>query len=199
MREKKLITLTFPIIFLAIALFINGLPYGFYTLLRFVICISALYHVWLIKEENKFTLSAFFILIAILFNPIIPIELTREIWIYIDSVVLLFFLVQILLYFSAFFTFIKKIKVTGTTLSLFIVLICLVMVLIFRWDVSWDDKFSYHHDMLTSITFIKLNGEIVGKARLPQNAILISNAITGALYLLIGVTIVGLLRGIIKK
>jgi len=89
--SKKQITLILPLIFLILAILFSGLPYGFYTFLRLIVSISAIYYVWLIKDENKNWIAALFIVIATLFNPIIPIHLTRQIWFIVDIVVASFY------------------------------------------------------------------------------------------------------------
>ena len=54
-------------------------PIGFYTLLRIVVCGSALFLVSILWERNR-AISGWLIAIAVLFNPIFPIWLTKEIW-----------------------------------------------------------------------------------------------------------------------
>ena len=74
---------------------IPKLPYGYYILLRWVITISALFSAWVANNfEDKFWV---FLMggIAILFNPIVPVHLTKEIWIIIDFIVAVLFLVSI--------------------------------------------------------------------------------------------------------
>jgi len=79
-------------LFLAIA----KLPYGYYILLRWVVTISALFSAWVAyNSEDKFWP---FLMggIAILFNPIIPVYLTKEIWVVIDFIIAIVFLISIL-------------------------------------------------------------------------------------------------------
>jgi len=61
-------------------------PYGYFILQRWIVTISSI--IILIKafDQNIDWAKIAFILIAILFNPIAPIHLTREIWIPIDIV-----------------------------------------------------------------------------------------------------------------
>lgn len=71
-----------------LALFLAVLPiwpYGFYTLLRLVVCGVCIYFVVELKnlpslQSHKVAL----IVIAILFNPLIPVYLVRTLWIPID-------------------------------------------------------------------------------------------------------------------
>jgi len=61
------------------------LPYGYYTLLRIVVGAATGYLAW--SHASRLRLDAWvFILggIAVLFNPIIPIHLGREVWTFID-------------------------------------------------------------------------------------------------------------------
>lgn len=81
--------------FLFMAL-LDGLPYGFFTLLRFVVCSVGIYIAYKIYEDNKESLWVWaFAGMAILFNPIIPIYLQRETWIVIDLIIGIFLLVSI--------------------------------------------------------------------------------------------------------
>jgi uncharacterized protein DUF6804 len=59
------------------------LPYGYYTFLRILVCASCIYLAK--KYHNRFTArSIIFGLLGILYNPIIPIHLTREIWTWLN-------------------------------------------------------------------------------------------------------------------
>ena len=82
---------------LFIALY-DGLPYGYFTFLRFVVCAVGAYLAYLIYEENKKSLWVWaFSGIAVLFNPIIPIYLQREQWTTIDLIVGVFLILSIFL------------------------------------------------------------------------------------------------------
>jgi uncharacterized membrane protein len=74
-------------------------PYGYFTLMRIVVCLVASYCAVLAYEQEK--LPWVYILggVAVLFNPIIPFHMTRESWKVVDiamAVVLLvsFFFVK---------------------------------------------------------------------------------------------------------
>jgi hypothetical protein len=63
------------------------LPYGYYSFLRIVICGAAalIASAGLSEEMQPGTAwTAIFILIVVLFNPILPIRLHRSIWFYLD-------------------------------------------------------------------------------------------------------------------
>jgi len=69
--------------------------YGYYVLLRWVVTISAVFLLSLAYESKK-TLWLFLMgMIAILFNPIIPVHLDKETWVVIDFIVAIIFLVSI--------------------------------------------------------------------------------------------------------
>jgi hypothetical protein len=96
LTNKNILTITASA-FLFIALF-DGLPYGYFTLLRFVVCIISAYLAYKIYEDNKESLWVWaFGFITILFNPIIIIHLQREQWWVIDLIVGIFFVLSIFL------------------------------------------------------------------------------------------------------
>lgn len=66
------------------------LPYGYYTFSRITITAIAIYVALnhFKRETNNFYI---FIGIAILFNPLIPIHLSKEIWIPIDLILAIYF------------------------------------------------------------------------------------------------------------
>lgn len=73
------------------------MPYSYYTLLRIVVTISAGVHCWFVltredagKISNRLHVAVFSA-IGILFNPIIPIYLDREVWQIIDVAVAVLF------------------------------------------------------------------------------------------------------------
>ncbi len=70
-------------------------PYGYYTLLRIVVCGVAVYATYVGYNVGLRIFLVSWIFIALLFNPIIPIYLTKEIWVLIDIIVAIIFLVSI--------------------------------------------------------------------------------------------------------
>src|SRR5690348_5186534 len=70
-------------------------PYGFYTLLRILTCSVTAYSACLIHKNHSELRKheAFLILIAIIFNPIIPVYLIRVVWIPIDAAVGVYLLI----------------------------------------------------------------------------------------------------------
>ena len=70
-------------------------PYGYYVLLRWAITISAIFLLWLAYESKKTFWLFLMGIVAILFNPIIPVHLDKETWVIIDIIVAVLFLVSI--------------------------------------------------------------------------------------------------------
>jgi len=68
-------------------------PYGYYQLIRFVVCGAALYIAFMAYNWQKIWAAWLFGFIAVLFNPLIPIHLSREIWQTIDVVCAALFVV----------------------------------------------------------------------------------------------------------
>jgi len=68
-------------------------PYGYYTLLRFVVCGAAGYTAFVMYGWGRIGLAWLFGFIAVLFNPLVPIHLSRELWQPIDILCSVSFLV----------------------------------------------------------------------------------------------------------
>lgn len=77
-----------------LVLAIADLPYGYYTLLRIIICVLAGFTAYIASELEKKPWLWIFVAIAILFNPIIPIYLDKETWAIIDIIVAGLFMVS---------------------------------------------------------------------------------------------------------
>lgn len=72
-------------------------PYSYYTLLRFIVCGVTAYGAYFASELGKKGWAWTFGIIAILFNPIIPIHLNRSTWAIIDLGVAVLLLVSLFL------------------------------------------------------------------------------------------------------
>jgi len=94
LNKKKNIILLIADVFLFMAL-INGWPYGFFTLLRFVVFAISAYVAWMSYEAKKEKWVWIFGFLAVLFNPFIVIHLNREIWSFIDLIVGIFMIVSV--------------------------------------------------------------------------------------------------------
>lgn len=67
-------------------------PYSYYIVLRWIIFLSSFYSGWVLSKLEKHNWSWIFLIVGILFNPIIPVYLDRGIWQIIDVVVALTFM-----------------------------------------------------------------------------------------------------------
>lgn len=77
----------------------DGLPYGYFTILRFVVCAITTYLAYTAYEKNSESLWVWaFGFIAILFNPLIPIYLQRSQWGPIDLIAGLFLISSMLFF-----------------------------------------------------------------------------------------------------
>lgn len=74
---------------------IPKLPYGYYTFLRFAIAGISVYMVYLSAKNHLSHWAWIFGAIAVLFNPIIPIYLSKEIWVPIDIIVAVIYVISI--------------------------------------------------------------------------------------------------------
>jgi hypothetical protein len=70
-------------------------PYGYYQLLRLVVCGVAVYIAFTAYGWQKMWAVWLFGFIALLFNPLIPIHLSRELWQPIDVICALLFAVVV--------------------------------------------------------------------------------------------------------
>lgn len=75
---------------------IIDLPYGYYIFLRIIICILSCFTAYVALVSDKKPWIWIFGVIAVLFNPIIPIYLDKEIWTVIDIIVAIIFAVSVI-------------------------------------------------------------------------------------------------------
>ena len=69
-------------------------PYSYYTLLRWVTFAASIFFAVRAGEREKAILRWVFIVIALFFNPILPVHLKRDTWAVIDLVTAAVFLVS---------------------------------------------------------------------------------------------------------
>ena len=55
-------------------------PYGYYQLLRFVVCGVGVYVAYMAYSWKKLWATWLFGIIGVLFNPLVPIHLSRDLW-----------------------------------------------------------------------------------------------------------------------
>jgi len=75
MENKKIFWIA-PLVAMGIGLL--PMPYGYYTLSRFVVCVCAVYFTLNFFRNKKINLVWLFGAIAVLYNPVIPIHLLEK-------------------------------------------------------------------------------------------------------------------------
>lgn len=68
-----------------------NLPYGYYNFLRLAICISSAIVAYHFYNSQKTLWTLIFGAIALLFNPIVPVYLTKSLWVVIDLIAAILF------------------------------------------------------------------------------------------------------------
>ena len=86
MTVIKNITLISAAVLLFLA-FVDGLPYEFFTVLRWVVCAVSIFAAYTAHTYGRGVFIWIFGFIALLFNPILPAHLGRELWLAVDAVV----------------------------------------------------------------------------------------------------------------
>lgn len=69
-------------------------PYGFYQFLRILICAVGFYNAYYFYQREKRNWFIVYLVIGILFNPIILITFKKDTWQFIDFAVAIIFLVS---------------------------------------------------------------------------------------------------------
>lgn len=71
------------------------LPYAYYQILRWVVCISAIWTAFIARSANRTGWTVALVVIAILFNPIAPIHLERQTWAVVDVLTAILFVASL--------------------------------------------------------------------------------------------------------
>ena len=74
------------IIALILAIAVLPMPYGYYTIVRLATTLVSVIYCIQYLSKDKVNTVYLFGFIAILFNPLIPIYLEKEIWVFIDII-----------------------------------------------------------------------------------------------------------------
>lgn len=95
--KNKINTLAIFISFVMLLLSVPPLfPYGYYILLRWVICGTASYFAYLSRRLNKKSWKRIMIVIALLFNPFLPVHLQRVNRVLVDTIVACLFIASLI-------------------------------------------------------------------------------------------------------
>ncbi len=90
-----------PSIVVMILLLIAIFPieeYGYYILLRWIVCLTAIYISYFSYEVEKIYWTWVMGIIALIFNPLIPFYLGKDIWIVVDFIVAIVFGINIFIF-----------------------------------------------------------------------------------------------------
>lgn len=72
---------------------LNVWPYGYYTILRWVICVVAIFNAVGFSKSKLTGWVLVFVALAFLFNPLFPVYLNKSSWVGIDLIsAIIFFL-----------------------------------------------------------------------------------------------------------
>ena len=82
-NRRKNFSVLLASVFLFLAL-LDGWPYDFFVILRFVVFSCTIYVAWLSYHMNREVCIWIFGFIALIFNPFLPVHLSRDIWVVID-------------------------------------------------------------------------------------------------------------------
>ena len=63
---------------------IADLPYGYYTLMRLVVCATAVFVIVMAAKSRQMWAVWLYSILALLFNPVAPVHLTKGLWQPID-------------------------------------------------------------------------------------------------------------------
>ncbi len=61
-------------------------PYVYYGALRIITCLVAVFIAVFAHHQKRIVVTWLFGFVAVLFNPVVPVHLTREIWVPVDLV-----------------------------------------------------------------------------------------------------------------
>src|SRR3990172_2918282 len=81
-------------IVLLIGALIGGWPYIFYKVLRIVVFTVAIFLCYIAGKSNQPPWIVMFGIIALLFNPVFPVHLSRNLWMLIDLFAIIAFAVS---------------------------------------------------------------------------------------------------------
>ena len=95
MQRIRLFALARMFASLMLFLALSDLPYGYYVLIRWVVCGVTAYGAFVSFGFDRKGWAWIFGIIAVLFNPIIIIHLAREIWAPIDIAVALTLIISL--------------------------------------------------------------------------------------------------------
>jgi uncharacterized membrane protein len=97
MNKQKNIIIGVSSAFLLLAGF-DGWTYDFFVLLRFIVCVSGIYLAWLAYKTKQEKWIWIYGIIAVLFNPFLPLHFGRSTWAIIDIATAIFLIISIFIF-----------------------------------------------------------------------------------------------------
>ena len=71
------------------------MPYGYYNLSRLVVCGCSIFFIFSLRREKDVLFAWIFGLLAVLYNPIIPIHLyQKELWMVVNAITAIIFVTK---------------------------------------------------------------------------------------------------------
>jgi hypothetical protein len=72
---------------------VSSLPYAYYQVMRLAVCGAACFGSFTLKQRQGWLWTM--VIVAVLFNPLLPVRISRETWQVIDIVTGIIFLVSV--------------------------------------------------------------------------------------------------------
>jgi len=83
------------VVMLFLAMLSNLWPYGYYIFLRWVVAGTGAFAAYIAYNLEKTAWAVALGLVALLFNPIVPVHLAKDTWVVIDFLAAVFYLVMV--------------------------------------------------------------------------------------------------------
>jgi len=95
--QKQIIIPSIVVMILLVIAIFPIEEYGYYILLRWIVCLTAIYITYLSKDEKQYWTWVMGI-IALIFNPLIPLHLGKEIWVVVDFIAAIVFGINVFIF-----------------------------------------------------------------------------------------------------
>ena len=92
MTVKQTTTLLYGVVAILLLLCLLDMPYGYYVLVRIVSAIAFCFFAYIAKLSGREVRMVFFIILAVVFQPIIKFPLGREVWNIVDVCIAIYLL-----------------------------------------------------------------------------------------------------------
>ena len=82
--NRKLLTIINILAALLLLIGVLAMPYGYYTFLRLLVTVVAVINIYYSYQNKSYAALIIGIIIALLFNPVIPVYLQKDVWMVLD-------------------------------------------------------------------------------------------------------------------